>query len=106
MADIRIFVHGWHQQILVIALLVLSGCARHYVPEAYLDPYGFFSGIWHGLIFPFTLLANIISWCLSLIGVEFLFLANIQIIGRPNTGFFFYYIGFFLGLSAYSGAGK
>jgi len=104
MATIRLSLHVWHQQLLVIALLALSGCANHYTPEAYLDPYGFFSGIWHGFIFPFTLIANIISWCLSLIGVEFL--ANIEIIGRPNTGFFFYYIGFFLGLSAYSGAGK
>lgn len=87
----------------VITLMLLSGCAKHYTPEAYSDPYGFFSGIWHGFIFPFALIANIISWCLSLLGVEFL--AEIQIIGRPNTGFFFYYIGFILGLSAYGGGG-
>jgi hypothetical protein len=78
-------------------LLLLSGCAKHYTPEAYSDPYGFFSGIWHGFIFPYALSVNIISWCLSLFGREFL--ADIQIIGRPNTGFF-YYLGFFLGLLA------
>lgn len=87
----------------VLLLLLLSGCAKHYTPEAYSDPYGFFSGIWHGLIFPYTLLANVISWLLSLFGIEFL--SDVQIIGRPNTGFFFYYIGFLLGLSAYGGAG-
>ena len=61
-----------------------------------------FTGI-RRFIFPYALIANIISWFLSLFGVEFL--SDIQIIGRPNTGFFFYYIGFLLGLSAYGGAG-
>ena len=87
----------------VLMLLLLSGCAKHYTPEAYSDPYSFFSGIWHGFIFPYALFANVISWFLSLFGVELL--SNVQIIGRPNTGFFFYYIGFLLGLSAYGGAG-
>ena len=86
-----------------MTLLLLSGCANHYTPEAYSDPYGFFGGIWHGFIFPCALFANIVSWFLYLFGVDFL--SNIQIIGRPNTGFFFYYIGFFIGLSAWGGAG-
>ena len=98
----RPFIQQRRYQFLVITLLLLSGCAQHYTPEAYSDPYGFFSGVWHGFIFPLALIANIISWCLSLLGVEFL--ADIQIIGRPNTGFFFYYIGFLLGLSAFGGA--
>jgi len=42
-----------------------------------------------------------LSWLLSLVGIEFL--SSIQIIGRPNTGFFFYYIGFILGLGANGG---
>ena len=103
MTTTRSFIQQRRYQFLVITLLVLSGCAQHYTPEAYSDPYGFFSGIWHGFIFLFALIANIASWCLSLLGVEFL--ADIQIIGRPNTGFFFYYIGFLVGLSAYSGGG-
>ncbi len=82
------------------ALLVLAGCARHYTAEAANDPYGFFSGIWHGLIFPYALLANLVSWLLSLVGVDFL--SSVQIIGRPNTGFLFYYLGFFLGLCTYA----
>jgi len=102
MTTIRPFLHQQRHLLVVITLLLLSGCANHYTPEAYSDPYGFFSGIWHGFIFPYALFANIISWFLSLFGIEFL--ADIQIIGRPNTGFFFYYIGFLLGLSVYGGA--
>jgi len=90
------------QLVIVITLLLLSGCATHYHPAAYSDPYGFFSGIWHGFIFPYALFSKIISWCLSFFGIDVL--ADIQIIGRPNTGFFFYYIGFVLGLSTYGGA--
>ena len=85
----------------LVSLLALVGCARHYTPEAYAEPYGFFSGIWHGLVFPYALLTNLISWLLSLFGLSFL--SSIEIIGRPNTGVFFYYIGFLLGLSAYGG---
>jgi hypothetical protein len=101
MATKKSFVQQRRYQLIIITLLLLSGCAKHYTPEAYSDPYGFFSGIWHGFIFPFSLIANIISWCLNLLSIQFL--ADIQIIGRPNTGFFFYYIGFLLGLSAYAG---
>ncbi len=92
---------GRKQRHLFVALILLlvSGCAEHYTPDTYSDPYGFFSGIWHGFIFPYALFANIVSYLLSLFGIEIL--SNVQIIGRPNTGFFFYYIGFLFGLSAY-----
>ena len=87
------------------SLLLLAGCARHYTPEAYAEPYGLFSGIWHGIVFPWAVLTNLVSWLLSLVGVDLL--SSIEIIGRPNTGVFFYFIGFFLGLSAYgSGAAR
>jgi len=82
--------------------VILTGCAAHFTPEAVADPYGFFSGIWHGLIFPFTLLANLISWTLSLVGISFL--QSIEIIGRPNTGLW-YYVGFALGLGSWGGTG-
>jgi hypothetical protein len=85
--------------VVVLMLLLLSGCAQHYTAEAYNDPYGFLSGILHGVLFPFSLIANVLSWFLSLLGINVL--TDIQIIGRPNTGIFFYYIGFFIGLSAW-----
>lgn len=84
-------------------LMLLGGCAHHYTPEAFASPYGFLSGIWHGIAFPYALLANLLSWIFSLFGVRFL--ADIQIVGRPNTGFLFYYVGFFIGFSMYGGAG-
>ena len=82
-------------------MLLIAGCAHHYTPEIYAKPYGFFSGIWHGVIFPWALLTNLVSWLLSLFDIQLL--SSIQIIGRPNTGLFFYYVGFLLGLSAYGG---
>lgn len=85
------------------AMLTLVGCARHYPSEAVSDPYGFFSGIWHGVVFPYAVVTNIVSWILSLFDIDIL--QSIQIIGRPNTGFLFYYVGFWMGLSTYGGAG-
>lgn len=81
-------------------LALLSGCAMHYTPEAVADPYGFFSGVWHGIVFPFALLTNAISWLLSVIGISAF--QEIQIIGRPNTGLW-YYVGLGLGLVSMSG---
>lgn len=81
---------------LALAALV-SGCATHYSADAVQDPYGFFSGLWHGMVFPFALLTNLISWLLGVVG--FSFFDSIEIIGRPNTGFW-YYVGFVFGLSA------
>jgi len=80
--------------ILFLVLLSITSCAKHYAPNSQ-DPYGFFSGIWHGIIFSISLIGCLISWILSLVGVEFL--ENVQIIGRPNTGFF-YYFGFVIAL--------
>ena len=85
---------------LLVSVFLLTGCARHYTDDAVSDPYGFFYGIWHGAIFFFALIASIISWILDIFG--FSFLDSIAIIGRPNTGFW-YYFGFVLGLSASAG---
>lgn len=54
------------------------------------------------MIFPLTLLVNVVSWMLSLIHIDLL--SDIEIIGRPNTGFF-YYLGFVIGLASASGSG-
>lgn len=81
---------------LMTLLLLLSGCAEHYTGATYLDPYGFLSGIWHGFIFPFALIANVISWILSNFGISVF--SDITLIGKPNTGFLFYYVGYLFGL--------
>lgn len=88
---------------LFIASVVITGCATHYTADAVADPYGIFSGIWHGIVFPLALLANLISWVAGLFGVSFL--DSIQLIGRPNTGLW-YYLGFALGLGAYGGGAR
>jgi hypothetical protein len=75
-------------------MLLLSGCAAHYSGESINDPYGLFSGIWHGAISSLTITVNLLSWLLSFLGIDFL--SSVQIIGRPNTGFF-YYLGFAIG---------
>lgn len=92
---------AYARAIIIIAIVfLLTGCANHYAPDAMYDPYGFFSGIWHGFVFPLSLAANIISWILSLLDIHVF--ENIEIIGRPNTGIF-YYLGFAIGISSGSG---
>ena len=66
----------------LILMFMLSGCAHHYA--GVYEPYGFFSGFWHGLIFEFSV-------------IGYLFFDSVYIVGEPNTGLF-YYVGFVLGL--------
>jgi len=80
---------------------LVAGCAAHYTNDAVQDPYGFFSGLWHGLIFIFSLMANVISWICSLVGISLF--DSIQIVGKPNTGFW-YYVGFTIGLLSACGS--
>ena len=83
---------------------LVTGCAAHYSSDAVNDPYGFFSGVWHGLIFVFSLIATVISWVCSLAGISLF--DSIEIVGRPNTGFW-YYVGFAIGIaSAGTGASR
>ena len=83
--------------ILIGLMLGLAGCARHYSSDAVSDPYGFFSGVWHGLILTISVVVNVISWLLNQVGISFL--ESIEIVGRPNTGFG-YWAGFVLGICA------
>lgn len=85
----------------VALLVLLAGCAKHYTPEAVADPYGFFSGLWHGLISPYSVAMNLLSWLLGLVGLDVF--SSIKIVGRPNTGFG-YWAGFVMGLMSYGGA--
>ena len=88
------------RRLLLVACVSLSGCAAHYAPGVVADPYGFWSGIWHGLIFPYALLVNVFSWLAGLLGLSLM--DSIQLVGRPNTGFG-YYLGYGLGLLSYGG---
>lgn len=90
--------------LMLMTAMALVGCAAHYTPAAIQDPYGFWSGIWHGILCPWAILANLASWTLDL--VEIHILDSIQIVGRPNTGVFWYYVGFALGLGSYFGAAQ
>ena len=89
--------------LLILCILTVAGCATQYAPERVSDPYGFFSGILHGILFPFALVAKLLSWLCSLFGGSLF--EHVTIIGRPNTGFF-YYFGFVLGLGAISGSSQ
>ena len=86
--------------VLLILSVLLAGCATHYTGDAVKDPYGFFSGVWHGVIFIFSLLATMISWVCNLAGISLF--ESIEIVGRPNTGFW-YYVGFAIGITSAGG---
>src|SRR5262245_39264523 len=105
--------------LLLCALLLLAACASHGGYETRTDgsiePFGFFSGFLHGLLFPLALIGFVLAWCMKLLlwipdhafgltyGAFFEALANrIYFVGQPNTGGF-YYLGFVIGLSQHGG---
>ena len=92
---------NYRAYILLSLSALVTGCAAHYTNDTVQDPYGFFSGVWHGLIFIFSLMANVISWICSL--VEISLFDSIEIVGRPNTGLW-YYVGFAIGLISVGGS--
>jgi len=74
--------------LLLIMLLFITSCA----PEGYSShEYGFFGGIWHGIIFPFALIGK-------------LFGSDIGLYATNNTGFF-YWVGFIFGFGGLGGGG-
>lgn len=75
--------------LLLVAVVCVAGCANHYSAEAVESPYGFFSGLWHGFIFLFSLVGCI-------------FIDSVHLIGKPNTGFG-YGVGYAIGLIAFLG---
>jgi hypothetical protein len=93
-----------HRKYKLLAFLVLAtslaGCVAHYSPEHAGNPYGFFFGIWHGMIFPFSVIGKLISWIASFFGSSLL--DSVTIFGQPNTGFW-YYVGFALGIGSLGG---
>ena len=89
--------------IIILLLLIVSGCATHYTSATYLDPYGFFYGLWHGFIVIFVAIGKLASWVLNFIDINVL--EEIKFIGEPNTGIS-YFIGFVIGILILGGMGK
>ena len=69
---------------LVMAMLLLSGCVPGDGSKSPDDPAGFFSGVWHGWIAPFSLIYS-------------LFNSRISIYEVYNTGFW-YNLGYYMAI--------
>ena len=82
--------------LVIFVAVFLSSCASHYIGATSADPYGFASGIWHGICFPFALVGMFVSWISGFFGIEIL--TSVKLVGRPNTGVYFYYIGYAIGV--------
>ena len=67
--------------ICLMLIVFLLGCFPSDIPKS--NPAGFFSGVWHGWIAPFSLIASIFS--------------NARIYETNNTGFF-YDLGFYMAI--------
>ena len=89
--------------LITIAILWLSSCATYTPPGSDWEGYGFFSGWIHGLLLPFAIIAKVMSFFLSLIGIDYM--NKFEIIGDPNSGTS-YYIGYLIGLFASIFGGK
>ena len=70
----------------IILLLLLTGCAEPSAIEPTFEPYGFFYGLWHGIIAPIAFIASLFSDTIAIYGVN-------------NSGAW-YDFGFLLGISA------
>ena len=84
-----------------LCIILLTGCASHYEMATIVDPYGFFSGIWHGLILGFALLGVAASFLSSIVGISFL--EDVTLWGKPNTGFG-YWVGYIIGVFVLGGS--
>lgn len=80
------------KKILIFLFLFIAFSFTSCVPENYTShEYGFFGGIWHGLIIVFSLIGK-------------LFGADIGIYADNNSGFF-YWLGFLIGIGGLGGGG-
>lgn len=78
---------------LILIVLVLSGCAQSQPVEQCInvEPYGFFGGLWHGFIAPFSFVVS-------------LFMDDVALYAVNNTGGW-YDFGFVLGAGILFGGG-
>lgn len=80
--------------VLLVVAVMLSGCAPRGWSQ---DEYGFFSGIWHGLVVGFAITARIVGWVLHLLNDNW---GNWDIgLWADNNSGFGYIMGYLLGLS-------
>jgi hypothetical protein len=73
--------------LLAVAAGILAACATQPTPTAY-DPPGFLMGLVHGIIAPFSLIAEVFT--------------NVRVYAFPNSGGW-YDFGFMLGVGALGG---
>jgi hypothetical protein len=74
--------------LIVVLLIFISSCAPSGYSE---DDYGFFSGIWHGICIPFTIIGKIFGM-------------DIGLYAENNSGTF-YWIGMLIGIGSLGGGG-
>lgn len=73
---------------LLFVILTISSCAPK---GSTYNEYGFFSGVWHGICFPFALIGKLFSF-------------KIGLYAENNSGFL-YWLGFIFGLGGLGGGG-
>ena len=73
---------------IILLALVLTGCAEPSVVQATTAPYGFWYGLWHGMIAPISFIASLFSDTIAVYGVN-------------NNGAW-YDLGFLLAVGAYT----
>ncbi len=76
---------------LFASVLVLTGCANQPPPSSSYAAPGFFYGLFHGIIAPFSFIVS-------------LFVDNIRMYAWPNSGRW-YDFGFVIGIFAWAGGG-
>jgi hypothetical protein len=55
---------------IILLALVLTGCAEPSVVQATTPPYGFWYGLWHGMIAPIAFIASLFSDTIAVYGVN------------------------------------
>ena len=76
----------------MIVLVGLASCA----PAHGGTEYGFWGGLWHGLIFSFALIGKVVGWLLNLINSNW---GDWNIgLWADNTTGFTYWLGFFISI--------
>lgn len=68
----NLFKHAYHYLFLGLIILMLSSCAEvtPIDPSVTAEPYGFFSGLWHGIIAPFSFFGSLFSEDIAMYAVN------------------------------------